>query len=564
MLIRFAVFIILFTAVEPLTAAYWIHPNGTALWTQCKNDSDPSGNYCSMATANSKAVSGDIVFLKGGTYNSQINPQNSGADSNNMLTYKGAPGEEPIIDVGSGIFLDNKQYIKVEGITVSPQNGRTGNIRNNSSHIEISHCRFIGGTAMKFWGQCFGGSPYNCSVSHIWLHDNIFIGTGSVGSDCQDNGGNVYLGSIGEGDESSHFTFENNTLYWGGHHLMETFMKRSVVRNNVFHNEGWMSPPDGVSCRYGPSVRNGLYGNRCLQIYDGHNRGDQYNLLEGNRSGHAAFASDGGMEGTYTLTAPGNIVRYNVGFHSETAGIYFKVGGDSYSRNNRVYNNTVFNSGQESMLYPDEWTGFGDHDIRDGIRFYSSETRGNVVKNNLVYNSYQSDIRCDSACLADNAVTHNWVTSDGDPLFINTDVSDAMASATLPDLRLSKESPVINHGTNLTEAIGAGNDSTTLVVQDACYFQDGTIGSSLSDIQADWISIGTVSNGVQTLSIDYSADTITLTVPRSWRSGDKVWLYKKSDGARVLYGTATDYGAHEYEESSEMAAPKNLRVGINF
>lgn len=65
-------------------------------------------------------------------------------------------------------------------------------------------------------------------------------------------------------------------------------------------------------------------------------------------------------------------------------------------------------------------------------------------------------------------------------------------------------------------------------------------------MQADWIAIGTVGNVVQINSIDYATNTITLASPMTWSDNASVWLYKKSDGTRVLYSTAPEMGAHEY------------------
>ncbi|MEO0249212.1 MAG: hypothetical protein ABIN58_06640, partial [candidate division WOR-3 bacterium] len=104
--------------------------------------------------------------------------------------------------------------------------------------------------------------------------------------------------------------------------------------------------------------------------------------------------------------------------------------------------------------------------------------------------------------------------------------------------------------------------STTLVVDDALYFQDGTWGSALAGHQADWIAIGTVGNVVQIQSINYSTNTIILASPMTWSDRANIWLYKKSDGKRVLYGSAPDYGAHEFEtpEGGAPAPPGGLRV----
>jgi hypothetical protein len=102
-----------------------------------------------------------------------------------------------------------------------------------------------------------------------------------------------------------------------------------------------------------------------------------------------------------------------------------------------------------------------------------------------------------------------------------------------------------------------GENSTTLIVDDALFFQDGSWGSDLSDIQADWIAIGTINNKVQIGLIDYATKTIILSSPKTWEDNASVWLYKDSGGNVVLRGSAPDIGAHE---AHTLKAPGNLRV----
>jgi hypothetical protein len=64
----------------------------------------------------------------------------------------------------------------------------------------------------------------------------------------------------------------------------------------------------------------------------------------------------------------------------------------------------------------------------------------------------------------------------------------------------------------------------------------------------DWIAIGTVGNAVQISSINYDTNTITLASPMIWTNDAPIWLYKNSSGVRVLYGTAPDIGAHEFDQ----------------
>jgi len=300
-----------------------------------------------------------------------------------------------------------------------------------------------------------------------------------------------------------------------------------------------MDNPGG--CTYGPDT-NGEYGNRNIQIYDGYSE-DKYNLVEGNRFGTSGPPPDDDGGDGLTITAPKNIVRYNEVYNGQNNGILLKLGASSRSDNNRIYNNTITKNGRYHNSGP-QWQGYN-------LRWYVSSgdyATGNVIKNNIFYDAASGDIDYggqQAGIEANNTIVNNWLTTNGDPQYINSDFS-VLDSRTVPNLELKSSSGCINNGTYLTQANGSGSNSTTLVVDDALYFQDGSWGSSLSDVQADWIAIGSVNKVVQISSIDYSTNTITLASPMTWDNNDPVYLYKRSDGTRVLYGSAPDQGAHEF------------------
>ena len=191
----------------------------------------------------------------------------------------------------------------------------------------------------------------------------------------------------------------------------------------------------------------------------------------------------------------------------------------------------------------------------------SYPSSSNVLKNNLIYDSKSGDWNftvSGGTCTSFQdcaTVAHNWCTTaatgctaTGDPKFTDTTLTN-YSSATLPNLALQSSSGAIDGGTYLTTATNSGSPSSTLAVDDARYFQDGTWGSDLArgvTLFPDWIAIGSVGNVVQILSIDYSTNTIRLASSVNWGIGAPVWIYKKSDGSQVLYGAAPDYGAYEY------------------
>lgn len=552
-MLRFLVLIILLIPSVCFGAdIHWVDDTGTqTTWTSCEFDTDPGGpasNYCTLATALSNVAAGDTVYLKGGTYDRGIIKSDVDGTSVNKITFVAATGETPTISnttnfLYSGryhaLLLEKCDYWVIDGITFSHN---TGNyfvgIQKDSNWNEIKNCTFDGNRAQEGFridkGDVSLGDP--SAATHNWIHDCELYELGPAQNNCGDSGG-IYFGAVGTpyDNASGNNTIEDCTLYKGGHHLIETQSENNVIRNNVFHNEGWDTNAD---CGYyEASTRNSLYGNRLIQLYHGDHDGVRRNLVEGNRLGHAAMASDGKMDGNLTISSEGNIIRYNDSFYSETWGMYFKT---SDGDNNRVYNNTLYHNGQDSQIYNDPDPTDWRHGIGDRC---NTACTGNIIINNIIYDSFTSDVSD-----VTNTYTNNWVTTDGNPNFTNTDVSDP-TSTTLPNLELQPNSGCIDNGIHLT-TVSSVTDADTVVLDDSTYFQDGTLGSSLSNIQADWICFtsGTSYDGgscVQIDSINYGTDTVDTTSVHGAGVGWYVWLYKKSDGEIVLYGSAPDQGAHE-------------------
>lgn len=521
---------------------YWVSPSGTASWSACKSTSPLSGtSACLLSTANTNALAGDTINIRAGTYNtSYIKPSNSGT-SGSKITWQAYNGETVIITDGAyGIYLNGKDYHIINGVTITNTTSLLVLIDNGSDYNEIKNCDIFKGPASGHSGfMIMDTNLDNNGSNHNWVHHNVIYQAGYITTvGCQDQGRlfDIATDDVNDG-LSNHNTIEDNVMYWGGHFIFRTHTSYNVIRNNVFHNESWMEDAPGDCTPAMPADTNGKWGNRNLQILDNIGVAALYNLIEGNRSGHAGLPPDGGGADNYTLTAPGNIMRYNVSYNAAQRGLFFKQAGAGDSDNNRVYNNTFYHSGYVGPLLNNT----------DGIWIHP-DSDNNVIKNNIIYDSYKVDIGGETA---GNTVSNNWVKTNGDPLFANTNISDPM-STTLPDLSLKAGSGAINGGTYLTQANGAGTNSTTLIVDDALFFQDGSWGSSLSNIAADYIAIGTVGNTVQISSINYSTNTITLAAPMTWSDKAKIWLYKDSSGKIVLMGSAPDIGAYEF---AQPAAP---------
>lgn len=325
---------------------------------------------------------------------------------------------------------------------------------------------------------------------------------------------------------------------------------------------------------YTNSAYNGLYSHRNIALGDENHYVDNRNLAEGNRLGFAGLNPNNDGDNNLTFESPGNIGRYNVVFGGMGSGIYFKWantsswGDHTGGVRNHVYNNSVYHNGYgwNAALYGGSNQSYNGQGIGQ-LDYSATVSSDNVIKNNLVYDNGQGDIceigwRDNANCTPAtyDTVVSNWVTSSGDPRFSNPDLNDPTSqnlfsavhgyrATPIPDLSLQASSPAIDGGTYLTQAKGAGTNSTTLVVDDAAYFQDGTWGSDLArgvTFFADRIAIGTVTNTVEIRALNYATNTITLASPVTWSDRAPVWLYRKSDGAVVLVGSAPDFGASEF------------------
>jgi hypothetical protein len=217
-----------------------------------------------------------------------------------------------------------------------------------------------------------------------------------------------------------------------------------------------------------------------------------------------------------------------------------------------VYNNTVGDTGSaRQFVSPFELTA------HDGI-----------LANNIAYRSLGTEYSI--IFVTDTAVTlrNNLAYDPGFTYSATTPFSTCIASAGCKmnqnplltdyagdDFAVQAKSPAIEAGGALTTVAVADTGSGTSLVVGAAYpFQPGWAGT-----QADWIAVGTTTNVAQIASIDYDTNTITLASGITRNDGDAVWLYKKSDGARVILGAAPDIGAVPYYASTP-AAPASVSV----
>ena len=590
--------------VSPTGAATWAQCQGASPLSGTAACSLSTANS-NAAAGDLVYLRAGTYNIGGGT---GLAPAHNGTSASNMITFQAYTGETPTItNASNGFWLSGNSYISIKGMTFS--NIGLFRIDNGSNHNEIASNTFQSTNGGEYL-TITGASNQNWVTHNWIHNNHFAIsgqanGTGGLG--CTDGGGDVINIGTSQGgygnsaDNDNNNTIENNFFEHDPHAAIDQYGLYTVIRNNIIHNEPWspgctsgQNPSTYSTSNPNYSAYNGLLGHRNFQITEDYNRTGTFVLVEGNRSGYSGVNQANDGADNFSLAAPQNIVRYNFFYAGMNTGLLFKYywsaglnGGGHGGTYNRVYNNTFYNNG---LGYPWAATYPAPCGLsycpwpEDNISLYASGSgEGNVIKNNLMYLStsytkYKSDLMDKGApsngwSEITGAALNNWCTgaqtsldshgntgctASGDPKFTNPDISNPY-SQTLPDLSLQATSGAINGGTNLTTATNTATSSTTLTVADALYFQDGTWGSDLArasaglggTMQADWIAIGTVSNVVQISSISYGAynapaGTITLASPMTWSSGAKIWLYKKSDGALTLSGSAPDYGASEY------------------
>jgi hypothetical protein len=566
----------------------------------------PYACYCALGYGtgqlNKEIVAGDTAYLKagsgyswapGGASYSAINPWNhdgtlSGSTCTAKITIQNAPGETPEItqtnyaslsyailigDAPSGSGASH--CVKVSGIKFKDFGNNFAQIVGGG-HNEITGCTFYTSTPISSGAA----AVYVTNSTHNWIHGNTVSKMGYSSAACVEGGDAVQFDHGATNTDSTGYnTFENNDIANGGHGTMAIRgASHNVIRNNRMQDTPWHSGNSG-SCGYPAtytnSAYNGLYGHRDFIIDNYWDQTTLYTLVEGNRFGYGSTNPNNPGANNYEIEASTPIIRYNYSFGAMQDGLLFKYvnvndhildGYNGGGKNNRVFNNTFYYNGYG-------YTGL-TYDQRHGMTLMngadSTGTNGpslNVIVNNLLYSNANGDISlwngdgsADPTTYYD--VRNNWcstakswcsLTNYGNPSFTDTTLTPG-SIATLPNL-IPGNASVHDGGTYLT-TVSTVNSQTSIVVADALYFQDGTWGSDLArgalgNFYPDQIAIGTVGNIATISAINYSTNTITLaSAPASTivnTSGQNhVWLYKKSDGTQVLYGTAPDYGAYEY------------------
>lgn len=557
-------------------------------------------SWQSLAKANGRLNPGDTVLISAGEYSDQIRPARSGASHTARVTYK-ALGDGQVIltavgntskgsaeDVGA-IALGGRSYVTVDGVNqyirVNPGEVAyiaLGNFTNaqynviNSVYLDGSTQTAKGGNVFLF-NYLYGTdteSKYNVlSNSHV---------VGRIGSKTQYTEDTIVVAA-----NAHHNLIDGNTILNARHVALNvgsftiSVPHYNVIRNNRISNSE----------------------HTALQLY---NKGPYLNVIEGNY-----ISASGGKPVEPTTTNPGNAVeysgsesiyRYNVVSKGGTTdndnqalgGFVQSVGGEG-SRNamhNRIYNNTIVkNNGTpigvldfgttpgatmgrgifvNNFVYGTSSPAGGRNLVLywDGSQITNDRFVRNVFGNpngteqeKFIFNKSGERNLSGAVSTLRKAVDPDFGAWNG---FVNIyDASPGFMSYATDNFKLPVGNRYIDAGAPLTQvSVGDMSSGITLILDDSRFFQDGM---GIPGVTADWIAVGNVTNTVQISSVNYSNHSVTLAKPIVRKNGDMVWLYSRSNGERVLHGSAPDIGAFEATTSAPpvpkvLKAPKNLKA----
>ena len=559
--------------------------------------------WCTLGKASSALTAGDTVLIKNAIYTETVVPKASGNAGSGYITYEAYTGHNPTIDGQNnrsyGINIQNgSEYLKFIGLTIRNHTNDGIKIKNtagnDSDYIVIDSCTIVDNNEEGI--QATGKSTIdrlsnltiqNCTIQNnerygIYIDDywdyvtvtgNVFFNNGHrgyVNGSCFDNI-QLVQDETTYGPNSQTATYAvitNNTvqascrqgvLVWGD--IDNVY----IAGNDIYSSGATGIQIEGDSASGGPSnvvIRNNTVWDNCEfcaaeEVWSNAECGiwldrTDHALVENNTS----RANNEGMHFSFKDGNSNLIVRYNT-LHQPSNLRAVKIWADS----DRIYfyNNTIHNVGVNGS-----YGGFY-------IKNKGGSSDYNVIKNNIISQVDHKKVRCDIATTTfdynlyydTDGLSFEWIGNtynslsawqDGSGQDRNSiEANPKFVDAANSDFRLSIDSAAIDNGGALTTVdytdIGSG---TNLIVVDSHYFQDGY---GISGVHSDWIAVGTVSNIAQITDVNYSTNTITLNSSISRNDGDRVWLYKKSDGKQVLYGDAPDIGAYEYVESNDNLPP---------
>ncbi len=502
-----------------------------------------TANPKTLEELNKAVAPGSIVLLESGTYTQPIQPSVSGT-VNYPIIYKAAAGANPIFTSDSmAIYMNDKSYIKIEGLKFRDCN-RFMRIES-SSHITIENCDFENSDAFE-----------SCSLKTMGDYVHFKNNTLKNGTD---------LISIQGG---SHHLIEGNIFHTASHTCL-VFMgvHNSAIRNNILINpiqklleifatrdREWSGPyrkSEHILIEnnlFGPnSHKDGLYhgkeppaswgvqfaGVKCVMrnnIFAGCEGGMDicgYGKIGGGADSPEAVFNFSNRIYNNTVYSNGGRGRYGSGpgvkiSHNSYSELY-----DNIFMNNIFYANRIFKDVHTSRDVPSVQVAFSTPANPSEARFYYNNITAQSGKDEDVFYMGKEDEGYALHAFEQAYPDYSGSNIQGNPGFIVDQPN--LKNIDPSEYELKKCSPCIDAGGFLTYTIGAGQDSV-LKVEDPYFFTDG-----FDIVEGDLIRVG--AEEARVLSVDYDTRYLILNKQIQWKDKAPVSLIYK--------GNAPDIGAVE-------------------
>lgn len=414
---------------------------------------------------------------------------------------------------GSGIIVNGKKYITVEGIEIRNVNHFV--TANNASHIVLNNLtlRYAAG-----WPGISVGKG-----SHHWIVRNTIIeGVGSVN---QHDGNAIMIEQ-----DAHHVLIDDCDISYAGHAGIQTNDAPSelLIRGNVFH-DSFGKPIEINGDSHGVVIENNVINDSPGpdQLQRQHARNHSSLELGGHR----------------------NIVRFNV-FADNNGPIQISA------RTGATYGNSLYHN----VVYGNQSSQFSSAGILF-VKWHMTkpDPTDNVIVNNIFTDNFINGAQAHLGWLntvdfgvSNNAVKNNLFSiGRDDRISINKRYSGGEFEAKFPQLASAnvfgspefiggRERPklmqrssalAVDKGVHLTRTTSAGV-GVEVAVADARYFIDG-----FGLAQGDTVRIGG-NEPVVIAKVNYDTHSITLREKISWNEGDGVSFPYR--------GSAPDIGTHEW------------------
>lgn len=432
--------------------------------------------WLTIQKALNSVSAGDTIFITEGTYTGQMIWNVSG-EPEAYITLMNYEDDLVILDASSlgnnieFMFLQNMQYVRIEGLQFTGHNGNYQPIINcygENNAIEIKHCKFYNTNCNDSYAILIEGYGNN-----FIIEDNIFenlegenaVGILCIGTDEEIPLTNIVIhGNIlnnidpapSEGiavnGNINGFVISENTLsdinnigivMIGGEDWVNENDSVNIARNGICK---WNTVKDANSI-YGGGYAAGIYVD-----------GGQDIIVENN----IVTGSDIGLEigcENHGFNAKNIIVRNNILYKNEKSGLGF--GGYDYPTTGKVsdckfYGNTVFDNDSLLTDFGQLWIQYAENCTVENNIFYASASsvllsaydwNFHELGTQLKYNLYYSESGIEQY-LFDHEVFHtlaDYQTASledensffAQPLFVNSDIFD---------FHITEKSPAHNAG----------------------------------------------------------------------------------------------------------------------